>query len=181
MEIDLSALLTYYKREDIQQAILENAKNKEVAIKFGEKGFGKRPESLQYARDVLEFAKQGATSFHISEERWHNVQRLEPTLKKRELDDLRQGWDLVIDIDCPFLEYSKIAAYLIIEALKHHKIKSYSVKFSGNHGFHIGIPFEAFPDKVYNLDTKSQFPEGPRRVALYLQEFIKKQLIKKML
>ena len=68
--LDLSTCLKYYKREDIQKEIIENAKDKETAIKFGEKGFGKRPDILQYPKDILELAKQGATSFHVSEERW---------------------------------------------------------------------------------------------------------------
>jgi len=70
--IDKSTLLSYYKRKDIQEEIIANAKNREIAIKFGDKGFGPRPDVLQYPRDILELVKQGATSFHASEELWSN-------------------------------------------------------------------------------------------------------------
>src|SRR3989344_3794830 len=118
--LSLSALLTYYKRKDIQEAIIHHAKDKEVAIKFGEKGFGKRPDTLQYSNDILELAKQGATSFHASEELWKNPLQLDPLMKKSDMENLRKGWDLMLDIDCTFLEYSKISADLIIKALRHH-------------------------------------------------------------
>ena len=61
---------------------------------------------------------------------------------------LRKGWDLVIDIDCPYWPYSKIIADLVVKALRHHHISAISAKFSGNKGFHIGVPFEAFPQKI---------------------------------
>jgi len=41
--IHLSASLTYYKREDVQKAIIEHGRDKEVAARFNEQ-FGKRPE-----------------------------------------------------------------------------------------------------------------------------------------
>lgn len=179
--IHLSTLLQHYKRKDIQNAIVDHAKDKEIAVKFGDKGFGKRPDTLQYPNDVLELAKQGATSFHASEELWTNPLRLEPTLKKDELNSIRKGWDLVLDIDCEFLEYSKIAAHLLVEAIKHHGIDSLSVKFSGNHGFHIAIPFEAFPDKAIGKETKELFPDGARAVAAYLQGMIRKHLAREIL
>src|SRR3989338_761481 len=174
--IDIGAILRHYKRKDIQESIIENAKDREVAVKFGDKGFGRRPDILKYPKDVLELAKQGATSFHASEELWKNPLQLEPTLRTSELDKLRMGWDLVIDIDCDFLEYSKIAADLIVKALKYHDFDSVSCKFSGGTGFHIGVPFEAFPEKVHGKEIKDLFPDGPRRIAFYLKEMIKEHL-----
>lgn len=179
--IHLSTSLKYYKREDIQRAILAASNDKEVAVSFGIKGFGKRPDILKYPRDVLEFAKRGATSFHCSEELWNNPLQLNPGLRKEELDSLRKGWDLVLDIDCPLLEYSRLAADLIVQALRYHGIKSISVKFSGNHGFHIAVPFKTFPEKIHNIPTKDWFPEGPRKIALYLQEMIRPVLAAKIL
>lgn len=179
--ISLGALLMHYKRKDIQDAIVEHAKDKEVAIKFGEKGFGKRPDTIQYQNDILEFARQGATSFHASEELWRNPLQLDPMMKKSDMESLRKGWDLVLDIDCKFLEYSKIAADLVVKALKHHGISCVSCKFSGNHGFHIAVPFEAFPETVLNKDTRELFPEAPRRIAFYLKEMIRSHLAKEIL
>ncbi len=171
--IDKSTLLTYYKRKDIQEEIIANAKNREIAIKFGDKGFGQRPDILQYPGDILELAKQGATSFHASEELWSNPLRLTPDMKRRELEDLRIGWDLVIDIDSPIWHLSKITAWLIIKSLKEHNIISISVKFSGNKGFHIGVPFEAF-----KKENKTEFPEIPKKIALYLLDYIGKKHVK---
>lgn len=102
-------------------------------------------------------------------------------MKKKDAENLRIGWDLVLDIDCPFLEYAKIAADLVIKALKYHGIKSISCKFSGGTGFHIGVPFEAFPDKVHDKETRLLFPDGPRKIALYLKEMIKRHLTDEIL
>ncbi|MBI2137256.1 hypothetical protein HYU12_01920 [Candidatus Woesearchaeota archaeon] len=169
--IHLSTSLGYYKRPEVQEAIVAHASGKEVAARFNEQ-FGKRPDVLQYAGDVLDFAKRGATSFHCSEELWGNPLQLKPLMGRKELDELRTGWDLVLDVDCKFLEYSKLAADLIVKALRHKSIKSISVKFSGNHGFHIGVPFEAFPREINGVDIRLLFPDAAKRVALYVQEKI---------
>ncbi|MBU0461633.1 MAG: hypothetical protein KJ574_03535 [Nanoarchaeota archaeon] len=180
-EIPLSTILKYYKRPEIQKAIAAGAKDKEVVGSFGGKGYAKRPDVLLYPGDVLELVKKGITSFHASEEIWRSPLQLDAGMSKKDLDALRKGWDLVIDIDCKFLEYSALAAHLIIEALKFHGIKSVSCKFSGNHGFHIGVPFEAFPDRVHDIPTKDWFPEGPRKIAAYLKHMIKEHLAKEIL
>lgn len=168
-------ILTHYSRPDIQEEILLNAEDREVAIRYSD-SFGKRPDILRYPSDILEAAKQGATSFHASEERWSNSMHLRPGMPKKSLDELRKGWDLVIDIDCDFLEYSKIAADLIIKAIKHFGVDNVSCKFSGRSGFHIGVCFESFPDVVIENDIKDMFPEGPRAVALFLKDMVKDSL-----
>jgi len=181
--LTLSIILKHYKRQEIQKEMVEHAKNKEIAIKYGERGFGRRPDILKYPSDVLEAAKQGATSFHASEELWINPLQLDPMLKRSELHKLRKGWDLMIDIDCPFLEYSKFAADLVVKALHHHGIKSITVKFSGNKGFHIGVPFETFPMQIKTtkiVETKNYFPDAPRLIADYLADMIKEPLGKKI-
>jgi DNA primase catalytic subunit len=179
--IHLSTSLKYYKRPEIQQAIVDCAANKEVAIKYGDNGYGKRPDSLKYPADVLEFAKKGATSFHCSEELWTNPLSISTMMKKQDVEELRFGWDLVLDVDCPILDYSSIAADLIIQALKHSGIETLSIKFSGNHGWHIAVPFEAFPDSVHGKPTKELFPDGPKRIALYLREKIRQPLADRLL
>ena len=173
--IPINVSLSHYKREDIQEEIIANSKDREVAAKFND-NFGKRPDVLRHTNDILELARQGATSFHASEELWRNPLQIDTSLRKHELDNLRIGWDLILDIDCGFFEYSKIAADLVIKALKFHNVNSISCKFSGNRGFHIGVPFEAFPDKVRNEETKNLFPAAPRQIALYIKEMIKKPL-----
>jgi len=178
--IHLSTSLKYYKRLEIQEAIIAHSGDKEVAARFNDK-FGKRPDVLQYPNDVLDMAKNGATSFHCSEELWSNPLQLRPLMNRKELDALRIGWDLVLDIDCKFIEYSKKAANLIMEALKHHNITSLSIKFSGNKGFHIAIPFQSFPREINGADVKLLFPEAAKRVALYIKEKITPSLGKQIL
>jgi len=102
-------------------------------------------------------------------------------MKREEQEDLRIGWDLVLDIDCLYWEYSKMTAHLLIQALIAHGVKSISCKFSGNKGFHIGVPFQAFPVKLHGKPTKEFFPEGAKRIALYLTDYIRKPLSKEIL
>ena len=172
--------IAYYSRKDVQKALVDSSFNKEVAVAIGDKGFGKRPDTLNYESDVQELAKQGATSFHISEEHWQNPRNLVPGMTKRQLDELRGGWDFILDIDSPNLEHSKIIAHLLIQALKFHNIKNVSVKFSGNKGFHIGVPFKSFPKEFNEEKTKNLFPEAPRIMAEYLSDMIKEHLSEKV-
>ena len=170
--LTLSESLSYYKRRDVQKLILEHAQNKEIGVRFND-SFGKRPDILAYENDILESAKRGATSFHCSEETWTNPLQLNANLRRNELDELRSGWDLIFDIDCPYWNFSKLTAYVFIKALKNHGVDCVTVKFSGGKGFHIAVPFEAFPEKKYYIDgqhrdVKELFPEGPRKIAEYL-------------
>ena len=123
-------ILKFYSRKDIQKEIIKLSKNREVAVNFGEKGYGKRPDTLEYENDILELAKQGATSFHVSLERFKDPLKLKTGMSQKELEGLRTGFDIIIDLDTKIFEISKICAYLIIEALKFHNVKNISVKFS---------------------------------------------------
>jgi hypothetical protein len=184
--LTLAQSLSYYKRKDVQRLILEHIQDKEIAIRYNE-SFGKRPDTLTYENDILESAKRGATSFHCSEELWNNPLQLNPALRKSEIDELRKGWDLILDIDCPYWPLAKIMTYLFIKSLKDHKINAVTVKFSGGKGFHIGVPFEAFPSYIatfdqekkttLNIAIKDWFPDGPRKVASYLLDYIQRNLI----
>ncbi|MBW2998759.1 hypothetical protein KY321_04425, partial [Candidatus Woesearchaeota archaeon] len=170
---------------DVQEAISREAQDKEIGTKF-DFGFGKRPDVITGPGDVAEFARQRITSFHFSEENWLDPLAISSDLSRKELDALRKGWDLIIDLDTPYFEYSKIIANLIIEFLKYQEIESITCKFSGNHGFHIAIPFEAFPEKVFDgdgslKDVRISFPEGPRIIAFYLREAIHKHFKKRLL
>src|SRR3989344_7528451 len=167
-------LLKYYSNKKIQEFLLKISQNREFIAKFND-NFSKRPDTLQFENDIIEFVKKGATSFHISEEQWLNPLLLQSGMSQTELNNLRKGWDLILDIDGP-LEFSKITADLIIEALKFHDVENFTIKFSGNKGFHIAISSNAFPDTVDNKRTKDLFPEGPRIIASYLKEMIKDEL-----
>jgi len=173
-------LLDFYSRNDIQEELLRLAKDREVAVRFGDKGFGKRPDVLQFKGDIVELVKQGTTSFHFSEERWENPLALVSGMTKKQLDGLRKGWDLVLDIDGPF-EYSRVLAGLVVDALKFNDVENVSIKFSGNKGFHVCVPFETFPDTVHNIKIKYWFPDGPRIIAGYLRDLIREHFSEELL
>lgn len=167
----------YYSRKDIQKAILEISENREIVPTLYNGNFGIRPNALFYEKDIEHVVKQGVVSFHGSVERWRNPLALSTTMKKEQLDELRTGWDLIIDIDCSrTLDYAKKAAKILVDALENYGIKTYSIKFSGNRGFHIGMPFEIFPESIDYKPMKNLFPRVPKLVIEYLKFFIEKDL-----
>jgi len=172
--------LVYYSREDVRKAMFNFSKNRECVPRYFE-SFGKRPDNFQYENDILEFVKKGATSFHCSEELWQDPLEISTELSKEELDNLRIGFDLLLDVDSPYLEYSKIYTELLIDALRFHGVKNFNVKYSGNKGFHIIIPWKAFPEEIYGQKTKNMFPELPKIICQYLSELIKPKLEEKIL
>lgn len=177
MPLDKSICLKFYKRKDIQEAIVEHAKNKEIGMRYNE-FFGKRPDTLTYPKDVLELALNGLSSFHCSEELWSNPLNLSSTITKQEMETLRIGWDLVLDIDCPDWEFSKLTTHLFIKALAQNQVQDISCKFSGNKGFHIAVPYEAFPPEIAQTKVKHLFPELPRKISEYLLNHITTKYIK---
>ena len=162
--------------------IVKQAENKEVGVMFGINKFGKRPDVLVYPNDVLEFAKKRVSSFHCSEELWKDVLSLSSNLKRKQLNELRKGWDFILDIDCPIWELSKLTTHLFIEVLKAHGIKGITCKFSGNKGFHVAVPFESFPKTIsYEnnvVKVKDYFPEFPKLVAKYILDYVESNFIK---
>lgn len=162
--------LTYYSRSDIKKAIYNFSKNREAVPSYMMQGFGKRPDSFQYESDIISFVNKGATSFHCSEEIWKDPLAISTDMSEEQLNDLREGWDLIIDIDCKYLEYSKMAASSIIKALEFHGVKGIGVKYSGSKGFHIIVPWKSFPKEVYGQETKNMFPKFPRLICQYLTE-----------
>jgi len=171
-----SLTFEYYSRKDIQEAIFKFSQNRESIPRYIE-SFGKRPDSLQYPADLFEHVKKGATSFHVSEELWQNPLELSTDMLREQQDSIRIGLDLLIDIDSKYLDYSRIAAKVIAEALEFHSIKNYAIKYSGSKGMHLIIPWKAFPKELNGIETRKMFPEYPRLITSYLQEFTKKQLI----
>lgn len=172
--------LIYYSQPEVRKAIFKFSKDRECIPKYFEV-FGKRPDTFQYEGDILEQVKKGATSFHCSEELWEDPFEVSTEMSRPEFDSLRIGWDLLLDIDSPYLEYSKIYAKILIETLKFYGIKNFSIKFSGSKGFHILIPWKAFPEKLYNQQSKDMFPEWPRIICEYLSYLIQPKLAEKIL
>jgi len=171
----MTKILRYYSRKDIQRELIKIAKDREIGVRYGDV-FGKRPDILQFESDITELARQGATSFHVSVERWKNPLDLKSGSTRRQLDDLRKGFELILDIDSKFVEYSKLTAELVVEALKFNNIQNIGLKFSGGSGFHILIPFESFPQEVNKIETRLLFPEAPKAIADYIKNLIKPHL-----
>ena len=162
----------YYSNPKVQDALLNFAKDREVIPRYFE-GFGKRPDILQYKSDIIGLVKKGATSFHASEELWSNPLDLSSDSTLKELRELRKAWDLVIDVDSPYLDCSKIAAKLIIEALDQNGVKNCGIKFSGSKGMHIIVSHTAFPREFRDVKTKEMFPEWPKAICGYLMNYIR--------
>jgi len=169
----------YYSRPDTQKAIFDFCKNREVIPKYFD-GFGKRPDSLQYPGDIFELVKKGATSFHCSQELWKDQLKIATGMSESQLNELRKGWDLIIDIDSKYIDYSKIMAEIIIKVLRFHGVKHVGAKFSGSKGFHLIIPEKAFPKEVYGTKTSDMFPAWPRIITKYIAEKSEKELIDKI-
>ncbi|MFZ5955809.1 MAG: DNA primase small subunit domain-containing protein [Nanoarchaeota archaeon] len=170
--------ISYYSRKDVQNAIFDFCKNRETVPRYLMEHFGKRPDMLDYPSDIFNYAKSGATSFHCSEELWQDPMQI--SRDNVNLSELRVGWDFLIDIDSKYLDYSKIAAKLLIQALEYHGIKNFGIKFSGSKGFHLIVPWKAFPEVIDGEKTKDKFPEWPRLIANYLQEMIHDKLIEEI-
>jgi len=171
--------LAYYSSPEVRKAIFEFSQNRECIPRYYE-GFGKRPDTFQYEGDILEQVKRGATSFHCSEEIWEDPLEISNNLSESEFDELRTGWDLLLDIDSPYLEYSKIFAHLLVELLDYYGVKNIGTKFSGSKGFHIIIPWKAFPEEIYGHKTKDMFPQWPRIICQFVGEIIKPKLTEKI-
>ena len=164
----------YYSNPAVQKTMLEFSSGREVVPRYFE-GFGKRPDSLQYASDIMGLVNKGATSFHGSEEIWNDPLALQTEMDADDVKNLRKSWDLLIDVDSPFLDCSKIASELLISALEQHGIKNYGIKFSGSKGMHIIVSGKAFPKEYDGVLMKDSFPEWPRAISEYLMSHIKAQ------
>ncbi len=173
--------MSHYARKDVQQAMFDFCKNRETIANFNNKFFAKRPDCFDYPSDILNSARQGATSFHCSEEIWDNPLDIRTDMTPEQYNKIKIGWDLLIDIDSKYLDYSKIAAKLLISVFKHHGIKNFGIKFSGSKGFHILIPFKAFPKEVQGEMTKDHFPDWARLIAGYLFENIREPMNKEIM
>lgn len=176
MAIDFQKVWNYYSRESIIKAIAEVAKDREVVSVFRDGRFGKRPDVIQYPQDVLQAVANGTVAFHGSVERWQQPMKLDVGMTKADLDKLRSGWDVFIDIDVDNFDIAKIAARKILDALKDHGVSSYNIKFTGGSSFHIGIPFESLPEKINMVSTSQLYPELMQKIIEYLKWYIREQL-----
>jgi len=167
----------YYSNEELEDFIVKFSRNREVTGVFRNGNFSQRPNVILYPNDVPAMVKTGIVEFHASLERWSQPMNIKPG----NYDKLRMGWDLILDIDCKLFEHGKIASEAFVWGLKRHGISNISVKFTGGTGFHIGVPWESFPEKVDYKPTVKQYPELARKIAFYLKEFVRERFEKKLL
>lgn len=171
---DKKRIKQYYSQDALVERMVDLAAYREFAPTYP-KGYGKRPDSITFPADFKQLVEKGAIAFHGSVERWKNPLRIE----QADHDDLRRGWDLVIDIDADEgMIYAKQAAKAIIDQLRKHQIseESISIKFSGNRGFHIGVPYTCFPDKIGGNPVEELYPRLPQAIVGYLRNRIRNQL-----
>lgn len=177
----------YKKNPEILEDMVLSARNREAAYMLYTGHFGKRPYYIDSEEDIVNLVKRGAISFHMSVERWYNPLNLSTKLKKRELNELREGWDLLLDIDSKDFEIAKHTTKLLIDVLiNKYNISPIYVKFSGGSGFHIVVPWELFPetilihkkDEYKSEQVKNMFPDLARLLALYLMSLVENKLYK---
>ncbi|MEM5798626.1 MAG: hypothetical protein QXP39_01080 [Candidatus Aenigmatarchaeota archaeon] len=168
--------ISYYSRDDVQNIIFDFSREREIVGVFENGVYGQRPNMFLSTGDILSMVKQGMVEFHCSLERWSNPMALKP----ERYDELRTGWDLVIDLDCKNFFYGKIAVKAIVWALRKHKT-DFWIKFSGGKGFHICIPWEAIPKDINLQPTAKMFPELARDVCAYIKYFAREKFERELL
>ncbi len=184
MDIRQKLLRFYQRNPDVLYDMIRSAQNREVTFRYESGSFGKRPNTLENEGDVLQLVRRGVISLHMSVERWNNPLDLSTSLRRKQLDEMRIGWDLVIDLDSKDFEYSKYTAKLIVDLLRNYGIKRYYVKFSGGKGFHIAIPWESLPEIIEleeEIEVAKEFPELARTVASFIAYKIEDKLRKQMI
>ena len=164
----------YYEKEGLKEKILQIAEYREIAPTYPN-GYGKRPDAINFPGDFQALVEDGAVAFHASVERWRNPLLIDNV---SDLDQLREAWDLVIDIDCDHsFELAKDTAELVIRELQDHGIENISVKFSGNRGFHIGVRGEAFPEELDQQHISNLYPRLPRGLIDYIRDNLRDEMI----
>ncbi len=171
-------ILDYYKKTEITEQLLRNAKNREVAGALRSGGFGSRPNILQFPSDVVQMAQAGVISFHYSVEHWPQPM----SVGMKNYQSHRMGWDFVLDIDSKLsIEESRIAAVLVCDLLEKYGIKNYGIKFSGSRGFHIILPWIMFPEEVDYEPFSKRYPEASQILAGFMREKIKDSLMAELI
>ncbi len=75
---------------------------------------------------------------------------------------------MILDLDGVSFEYSQIVGKILIDYFYSLGVYNVSTKFSGNKGFHLAIPFEAFSKFNGLSETRLMFPEVAKNIAMYL-------------
>jgi len=167
----------YYEQQPVIDRVVRVSEYREIAATY-DSGYGKRPDAINFPGDFEQFVENGAVAFHASVEKWRNPLLIDQV---NNLDTLREGWDLIIDIDCDHsFELSKETAKLVIEELEQHGIENIGVKFSGNRGFHISVMSTALPENVEGKHISELYPRLPRGIVNYLRRNLEQELTTKV-
>ncbi|MEM5814578.1 MAG: hypothetical protein QXD77_02070 [Candidatus Aenigmatarchaeota archaeon] len=170
-------ILAYYSRQDVQRAITAAARDRETGCAMRDGTYMKRPDIILYPSDVLDRVKRGAVTFHISVERW--TQPL--AIRQDNLEEIRKGWDLIIDMDSKAkLEHGRAAAATVVDFLKDYRI-SPTVKFSGRRGFHLAVAGNAFPPEVDFRPIAKRYPEVPQAIAQFIKDKCKEKIMEALI
>ncbi len=174
-------ILEYYSNPVVRKEILSTAKDREVVGSIEDGSYLKRPDVLLYPKDIEGKVKDGAVAFHCSVEKWTQPMQLSTNLKQEEIENLRKGFDFLIDIDAKVkLEHAAAAARVVYSFLKDLGIES-TIKFSGSRGFHVGIAGNAFPEKIDFKETRRRYPEIPQALAEYVTEKVKDEILEELI
>ncbi|MEM1684629.1 MAG: hypothetical protein QW184_00645 [Nanopusillaceae archaeon] len=179
----------YSSNSEVVEDMIKISKNREVAYLLENNKFGQRPSIIENKGDIISYIDKGAVSFHISLERWTDPMLLGTLKSKKDLEEIRSGWDLIIDIDSKSVDIGKIVAKNIIDFLKVKRLNIIYLKYSGGKGFHIALPWEIFPKKIdypkkgdiVEESTVKLFPDIARVLAMYIVDKIKEKVEKEII
>jgi hypothetical protein len=172
---------SYYSRPDVQKALLEEGRGREIVSVLRDGRFGRRPDMLQYPADIEQAVRDGAASFHGSVERWKQPMQLEAGQTRQQLDALRAGWDVLIDVDVKDFDIAKIFVKQFAIALKEHGIANFGLKYTGGKSFHMAVPFESLPKTMNMKPVVLQYPEAMQKILEYLKWYTEEPLHDKLL
>lgn len=173
-----SLVQEYYSHDFVAEQLAANAVQREVAFCYENGSYDSRPNVLQYKSDVQTLVKKGITSFHYSVEKWSAPMALAP----ERYNELRTGWDLLIDMDSKIgMIGSQLCALEILGFLRKFGIKNCGIKFSGSRGFHLCLPSKMFPKEVNFRPLFAQYPDVPRIIINFIRDGIKQSLMKSLL
>ena len=177
-----SEIVDYYSRADILKEMMKFSVGREFCGAYKEGTYHKRPNVVQFPSDIIQMAKNNITSFHCSVERWNNPMQLSALDKN--YSKLRSGFDFLMDIDSKLgetaeerIRSSQLCSSIICKFLRGYGIKSYGVKFSGSRGFHIIIPWEAFPQEVDYRKLKDDYPRIPQILASFIRDQLRDKVL----
>lgn len=171
----------YYSNQRILDFLVEFAKDREVVAVYKDGKYGKRPDILQYSGDIISKVEEGAIAFHCSAEKWKNPMQLRAGMTKKEYDELRLAWDLVIDIDVKDFEIAKLTTKVIAEFLKRYQVRNLLIKFTGGDSFHILIPSKSFPPFFNKIPISLQYEELSKKIIEFIKISVEEELKKLML